>query len=99
MRLRPLLFVLLALPALSACTDPVDPAPTPVGPIVVTTGGDRSNDPRRVDIDQDALTSPVPTARRERPLWGPPPSATLRAPADPRIEEVDSRTGLPPLPR
>lgn len=59
--------------------DPLDPGPTPVGPFVVTVGNERVAD----------------GSQRDQNLLPDPPSATLRAPADDRVEEVDSETGLP----
>jgi hypothetical protein len=113
--------LLQALPflVLAACSDPIDPGPTPVGPVVVTVGGERRDvdreaaanahghydvgtDPgdRYYDVDTEPAASDrrrVADHYREQNLLPDPPTSTLRAPADPRIEEVDSRTGLPPI--
>lgn len=116
--------VLLALLGLVGCSEPLDPAPTPVGPIVFSVGDERPTATNEDDEETNAEEQPVTSSRgrapglgpanvtqpdwetrveqnqtqREGAPWPDPPSATLRAPADPRIDEVDSRTGLPPLP-
>ncbi len=69
----------LLLVILAGCNDPFDPGPTPAGPIVVTVGSERVAD----------------GSERDENILPDPPSATLRAPGDDRIEEVDPDTGLP----
>lgn len=56
---RPLM-VLLSLSALGACNDPLDPGPTPVGPVVVSVGNERVlNDGTRV-LEPSAPTLRAP---------------------------------------
>jgi hypothetical protein len=77
--------------ALVGCSDPLDPGPTPVGPVVVSIGGERAPD---AENESEPSAGDV-QASDEGNRLPPPPTATLRAPADDRVEEVDSETGLP----
>jgi len=71
---------LLVMLALGGCRDPIDPELPPRVPVVAETTGAESDDAQR---DGESLLPP-------------PPSATLRAPADDRRDEVDSETGAAP---
>lgn len=110
MRATSFLLVLLALPMIPACSEPIDPEPTPVGPIVVSVGGERPGERAAEQEDEesggqdpdnlvDPRTSLGPANPNDRTIFSDPhpPTSTLRAPADPRVEEVNSQTGLPPI--